>query len=257
MAALAFALRFAAESRKLDAAPPLPKILPLVLVRFAVVAVIVAAALACVIEFVAVNVKVVPAEDGPCMVTVPAAVSLIIALVAALAVIFAMLVLNALAVDVPPIPPLVDASTRLVAFTVPVIFALNKSFLELSVTVPTGVTALPIAAPTVSVPFCAFKVTVELGLVLPRSIVPVVFSVVALVATKLKVLRADDAPLIVTVPAAVSLTKTLPLPAFALTFAAFVVNGDATLVPTFPLRDVRLNVVAFTTPVIWLFNRLL
>lgn len=62
---MALALRFAAESKKLEAAPPLPKMLPLVLVRLAVVAVIVAAAFACVRELVVVRVNVVPAEDAP------------------------------------------------------------------------------------------------------------------------------------------------------------------------------------------------
>ena len=64
----------------------------------------------------------------------------------------------------------------------------------------------------------------------------------AFVATKLKLLRAEEAPLIVTVPVAVSDTKTLPLPALAMTLAAAATKGEATLVPTLPLSDVRLRV---------------
>lgn len=191
------------------------------------------------------------------MVTVLPAVSLMLALVAALAVMFATFVLKAFAVEVPPIPPLVDASIRLVALTVPVIFALNRSLNELKVTVPTGVTALPMAACTFRVPAWAFKLTVEAGLAFATSIVAVVLKVLAFVATKLKLLRADDAPLIVTVPVAVSDTKTLPLPALAMTLAAAATNGEATLVPTLPFSDVRLRVWVFNVPVIVLLNRLL
>jgi hypothetical protein len=224
--------------------------LPFVLLRVAVVAVIVSAALPCVNDPVVLIVNVVPALDGPLIVVVPAAVSLMFALVAAFAVIFATFVLNPFANVVPPIPPLVDANTRFVAFTTPVIFALSRLFWELSVTVPTGVTAFPIAAPTVNVPACAFNVTVEFALPFPASIVAVVFRVPAFVATKLKLFSADDAPFIVTVPLALSLTNTLPFPAFAVTFATLVANGEATLVPTVPFNDVRLMFVAFTTPVI-------
>lgn len=85
---------------------------------------------------------------------------------------------------------------------------------------------------------------------MPTSIVAVVFSAVAFVATKLKALRADEAPLIVTVPALLSLTKTLPFVAFAVTFATFVKNGDATLLPTEPFKEVKVIEVALTTPVI-------
>ena len=250
MAAFALALRFAADSRKLEDVPPLPYILPFVLVRFAVAAVIVSPTAACVNEFVALNVNVVPADDAPFIVTVPAAVSLISALVAAFAVIFATFVPNAVAKLLPPIPPLVDVRTKLEALTVPVMFALNRLFCELNVTVPTGVVPFPIAAPTSNVPACAFNVTAELAFVFAKSIVPDVVSVPALVATKLKLFSADDAPFIVTVPAAVSLTYTLPAAAFAVTFATFVANGEAALVPTVPFNDVRLIALAFTVPVI-------
>jgi hypothetical protein len=224
--------------------------LPFVLLRVAVVAVIVSAALPCVNEPVALIVNVVPALDGPLIVVVPAAVSFMFALVAAFAVILATFVLNPFANVVPPIPPLVDANTRFVAFTVPVMLALNRLFWEVSVTVPTGVTPFPIAAPTFSDPPWAFRVTVEFAFAFARSIVPVVFNPLAFVATKLKLFSADDAPFIVTVPLALSLTNTLPFPAFAVTFATLVANGDATLVPTVPFNDVRLMFVAFTTPVI-------
>lgn len=172
------------------------------------------------------------------------------ALVEAFAVILATLVLKPLANELPPIPPLVEVRTRLVALTAPVMLLLNKLFLELRVTVPTGVTAFPIAAPTFNVPFCAFNVTVEFGFVLPTSIVAVVFNAVAFVATKLKVLSADEAPLIVTVPALLSLTNTLPLAALAVILATLVANGDATLAPTDPFKDVNVSALAFTTPVI-------
>src|SRR5580658_7769111 len=140
--------------------------LPFVLVRFAVVAVIVSDALPCVSELLAVNVNVVPALDGPLIVTTPLAVSLIFALVAALAVMFPTFVPNALFTDVPPIPPLVDVKFRFVAYIVPVMLVLNKSFFELRLAVPTAVVLLPIFAPTSSVPFAAFSSTVEFALVL-------------------------------------------------------------------------------------------
>lgn len=75
MAALAFADKFAAENTKLDPAPPLPKTLPLVEVKLTDWPVIVAAVLACVIEFAAVKSKVAPAADALCIVTVPGAES--------------------------------------------------------------------------------------------------------------------------------------------------------------------------------------
>src|SRR5580658_7307111 len=118
--------------------------LPLVLVRFAVVAVIVSDALPCVSELLAVNVNVVPADDGPLIVATPLAVSLIFALVAAFAVMFPTFVPNALLTVVPPIPPLVEVRFKFSAFTVPVILLLSRSFFELKLTVPTGVVPLPI-----------------------------------------------------------------------------------------------------------------
>lgn len=236
------AVRFPPDNRKAEFAPPLPKILPFVEVRLMVAAVIVAVLLAWVIELAALRVNVVPAEDGPWIVTAPVDVSLMFALVAAFAVKLAMFVLKALATDVPPIPPAVEVKTRLVAFTVPVMLLLSRSFFEARVTVPTGVVELPIAAPTVNVPFCALRATVEFALVFPASIVAVVFRVVAFVATKLKALSADDAPFMVTVPVAESETNALPLAALALTLAAEAANGDATLVPMFPFIEVRLRV---------------
>ena len=53
-------------------------------------------------------------------------------------------------------------------------------------------------------PICALSSTVALLLVLPASMVVVVNSVEAFVATKLKSVPADDAPLISTVPLALS-----------------------------------------------------
>ena len=95
---------------------------------------------------------------------------------------FATFVENAFAKLVPPIPP--DVDVRL--------------------TVPTGVVVLPIVAPTFNPPACAVNSTVEFGFVFPASIVAVFLSIVALVATKLKSVPADDGAYIVTVPAAVS-----------------------------------------------------
>ena len=121
----------------------------------------------------------------------------------------------------------------------------------------------PIAPPTVKEPLFAALVadssTVAAAFVLPASIVPaaVVCNNEALVATKLKSFFADDAPTIDTVPVAVSDTNALPFPAFAMMFATFVANGDATLVPTLPFKDVSVRVLALTVPVIWLFNKLL
>lgn len=106
-----------------------------------------------VVAFVAVRMKSVPAEEAPFNVTTPVAESVMRALVAAFAVILATFVLKALASEVPPIPPFVEVSTRLVALTAPVMLLLSKLFRELRVTVPTGVTALPMAAPTFNVPF--------------------------------------------------------------------------------------------------------
>jgi hypothetical protein len=250
LAALAFADKLFADITKLEVFPPLPYILPFVDVRFAVAAVIVSEALPCVRLWLAVIVNAVPADDGPLIVVVPLAVSDIFALVAALAVRLATFVENALLTDEPPIPPLVDVRFKFVAFTVPVTLLLNRSFFELKLTVPTGVVPLPMFAPIVSVPFAALSSAVEFAFVLPASIVPLVDSVLAFVATKLKSLSADDAPFMVTVPLALSLTATLPFPAFATTFATFVVNGDPAFVPTLPFKDVKLMLVVFTVPVI-------
>jgi hypothetical protein len=250
LAADALADKLLADITKLEVFPLLPYILPFVDVRFAVAAVIVSAALPCVRLWLAVIVNVVPADDGPFIVVVPPAISDMFALVAALAVKLPTFVENASLTDDPPIPPLVDVKLKFVAFTVPVMLLLSRSFLELRLTVPTGVVPLPTFAPTVNVPLAALSSTVELAFVLLASIVPVVFNMLAFVATKLKSLAADDAPLIVTVPLALSLTATLPLAAFATTFATFVVNGDPAFVPTLPLFDVRLRFVAFTVPII-------
>src|SRR6516162_4728256 len=156
------------------------------------------------VAFVATKLKSVPADDGPYIVTVPAALSDIIALVAAFAWIFATFVLNAFAKPVPPIPPDVDVRLKFVASTAPVMFDWSRFVLELRLTVPTGVVVLPICAPTFSPPACDVSSTVEAAFVFPRSIVAVVFRFVAFVATKLKSVPADDAPYIVTVPAALS-----------------------------------------------------
>jgi hypothetical protein len=210
----------------------------------------VSATAACVSEFVALNVNVVPALEGPLIDTAPGAVSVMSALVAAFAVIFPTFVANPVVKLLPPMPPLVEVRTRFDALTVPVMLLLKRLFCELKVTVPTAVVALPIAAPTSNVPAWAFNVTAEPVFVLARSIVPLFVKVEALVAKKLKLLRAEEAPLIVTVPLALSLTYTLPAAAFAVTFATFVENGDSALVPTDPLSDVRLIALAFTVPVI-------
>jgi hypothetical protein len=239
-----------ADITKLEVFPLLPYILPFVDVRLAIAAVIVSAALPCVRSWLAVIVNVVPADDGPLIVVVPLAVSDIFALVAALAMRLDTLVENALLTDEPPIPPLVEVRFKFVALTDPVMLLLNRSFLELKLTVPTGVVPLPTLAPIVNVPLAALSSTVELAFVLPASIAPVVFNVPAFVATKLKSLAADDAPLIVTVPLAVSLTATLPLAALATTLATFVVNGDPAFVPTLPFSEVRLMLLALTVPVI-------
>lgn len=132
----------------------------------------------------------------------------------------------------------------------------NKLSWEDNVTVPTGVVALPIAAPTFNPPAWAFSVTVELGLVLPASIVAVFLNVVAFVATKVKSVPADDAPFIVTVPVALSITDAL-VAALAVTFATFVANPFARLVPPIPpVVEVRLRFVALTVPVTLLLSRL-
>ena len=122
---------------------------------------------------------------------------------------------------------------------------------------------MPIAPASDNVPLFAAlvadNVTVEAAFVFPASIVPaaVVANVEALGATKLKSLSADEGPVIETVPVAVSDIKTLPFPALALTFFAEAVNGEATLVPIFPLIEVRLSVCVFKVPVIEVLSRLL
>ena len=81
-------------------------------------------------------------------------------------------------------------------------------------TVPTGVTAFPIAPASDKVPLFAAlvaeSVTTEFALVLPASIVPaaVVAKVDAFGAVRLKVLAAPDGALIVTVPVALSCKNT-------------------------------------------------
>ena len=107
---------------------------------------------------------------------------------------------------------------------------------------------MPMAPATVNDPLFAALVaessTVAAAFVLPASIVPaaVICNKDALVATKLKSFLADDAPVIDTVPVAVSDMKALPLPALAITFAAAALKGDAVLVPIFPFSDVRFSV---------------
>jgi len=117
---------------------------------------------------------------------------------------FATLVENAFAKLVPPIPPVVDVRLRFVASTAPVTLLASKLSCDVRLTVPTGVVVLPIVAPTFNPPACAVNSTVEFGFVFPASIVAVFLSIVALVATKLKSVPADDGAYIVTVPAAVS-----------------------------------------------------
>jgi len=123
--------------------------------------------------------------------------------------------------------PAVESRLNAVVLTVPTA-ALVRSFFDVSVTLVSGVAALPIAAPTLSPPLAAVSSTVPL--VLLASIVAVVANVVALVAVKLKSVPADDAPLIVTVPVAESEIFTLPA-AFAVMFATDVLNEVPGVVP--------------------------
>ena len=122
---------------------------------------------------------------------------------------------------------------------------------------------MPIAPATVKEPLFAALVadkdTVAAALVFAALIVPaaVVCSSVALVATKLNAFNAEDAPVIDTVPVAVSDINTLPFPAFAITLAAAAVNGEATLVPMFPFNDVKLSVCVLSVPVMAVLRRLL
>jgi hypothetical protein len=209
-----------------------------------------------VVALVAMKLKSVPADDGPFIVTVPAAPSDMNALVAALAVMFATFVEKAVAKLLPPIPPVVDVKLRFVASTAPVMLLLSRLSCDVRLTVPTGVVVLPIVAPTFSPPACAVSSTVELAFVFPASIVAVFRRVVALVATKLKSVPADDGPFIVTVPAAPSDMNAL-VAAFAVMFATFVANAVARLLPPIPpVVDVKLRFVASTAPVILLLNKL-
>src|SRR5579883_3332743 len=149
--------------------------------------------------------------------------------------------------------PAVESRLNAVVLTVPTA-ALVRSFFDVSVTLVSGVAALPIAAPTLKPPLAAVSSTVPL--VLAASIVAVVASVVALLAVKLKSVPADDAPLIVTVPVAVSLIVAL-VAALAWIFATFVVNAFAKLVPPIPPAvELRLKLVANIVPVMFVFNRL-
>lgn len=123
--------------------------------------------------------------------------------------------------------PAVEFRLKSVVLTVPAP-AFVRSFLDVSVTPVSGVAAFPIAAPIFSPPFEAVSSTVPL--VLLASIVAVVANVVALAATKLKSVPADDAPLMVTVPVAESDILTLPA-ALAATFATAVLNDVPGVVP--------------------------
>ena len=133
-------------------------------------------------------------------------------------------------------------------FSAPVIVLLNKLLYDVRLIWLTGVVVFPMAPATVSDPLLAALVadssTVAAAFVLAASIVPaaVVCSNDAFGATKLKSFFADEAPVIDTVPVAVSDMNALPLPAFAITFAAAALNGDAVLVPIFPFNDVRFSV---------------
>ena len=124
------------------------------------------------------------------------------------------------------LPP-VESRLRAVVWTVPVA-ALVRSLADVRLTLVNGVLALPIAAPMLSPPAVAFSSTEPD--VLFASIVAVVANVVALVATKLKSVPADDAPLIVTVPVALSDMLALPL-ALAVMLATEVVKVVPGVVP--------------------------
>src|SRR5579883_2295390 len=123
--------------------------------------------------------------------------------------------------------PAVESRLNAVVLTVPTA-ALVKSFFDVNVTLVSGVAAFPIAAPMLNPPLAAVSSTVPL--VLLASIVAVVANVVALVATKLKSVPADDAPLIVTVPVAESDMFTLPA-ALAVMLATAVLKAVAGAVP--------------------------
>jgi hypothetical protein len=215
------------------------------------------------LAFVATKLKSFFADDAPVMLTVPVAVSDMNALpFAAFAITFEAPAVNGDAALVPMLP-FTEVKLSVWVFNAPVIVLLNRFAFDVRLIWLTGVVVLPIAPPTVKAPLFATLVadssTVAAAFVLPASIVPaaVVWSSPAFVATKLKSFFADDAPVIETVPFAVSETNTLPFPAFAIIFAVDVVNGEAVLVPTLPFKDVSESVPALTVPVIWLFNRLL
>lgn len=123
---------------------------------------------------VAIKLKSVPADDGPLIVTAPAAPSEINALVAALAVILPTLVANAVVKLLPPIPPAVEFKVNAAAFTAPAMLLLSKLSCEVRLTMPTGVVVLPIEAPMFNPPACAVNSTVELAFVFPASMVAVV-----------------------------------------------------------------------------------
>src|SRR5271165_4121730 len=120
--------------------------------------------------------------------------------------------------------PAVESKLSAVVFTVPA-SAFVRSLADVRLTLVNGVVAFPIV-PTLKPPVDAVSSTVPL--VLLPSIVPVA-NVPAFVATKLKSVPADDAP-IVTVPIAVSDIFALPL-ALAVMFATDVVNAVPGVVP--------------------------
>ena len=200
------------------------------------------------LAFVAVKLKSFFADDAPVIDTVPFAVSDTNTLpFPAFAIMFDVAVVNGEAILVPTFP-FNDVSDSVFAFTVPVIWLFNRLLYDVRLTVPTGVVPFPIAPANDNVPLFAALVadssTVAAAFVFPASIVPaaVVCKVLAFVATKLKSFFADDAPVIDTVPVAVSDINALPFPAFAITFDAAAVNGDAALVPMLPFTDVSFNV---------------
>jgi len=215
------------------------------------------------VAFGATKLKSFLAEDAPVIDTVPVAVSDMNALpFPAFAITLAAAAVNGDAVLVPMFP-FSDVKLSVWVFNAPVIWLFNKLLNDVRLIWLTGVVVFPIAPAKLNVPLFAALVadnsTVAAAFVFPASIVPaaVVCNVLAFVATKLKSFLADDAPVIDTVPVAVSDMNALPFPALAITFAAAALNGDATLVPMFPFKDVRFSVCVFNAPVIVLLNRLL
>ena len=192
--------------------------------------------------------KSVPADDVPNE-TTPLALFEMNALPAAFAVTVAALVKNGVAVELPLMFPLSDVRFSALVKIVPVMFALCKSLNDVRLVLAIGVVELPILAPISRVPNCAVRVIVAAGFVFPASIVPVVCSVDALVAMKLKSVPADDVPN-ETTPLALFEMNALPA-AFAVTLAALVKNGVAVELPLmFPLRDVRFRALVKIVPVI-------